>query len=141
MYQDTNVLVLDQSSVINPASPPNNGPQPPGEPAPSNPGPRFNLFKKYTQISVLSKNHCLGTAARTFTRDLAIGEGIGAVAGGVTGGLVAAGFTAASDTFPFAGQTIPSGIVSGTLVGTVEALPLTYLGGLVDAGLGYLSCH
>jgi hypothetical protein len=109
--------------------------------APSNSGPRFNLFQNLTKISVLSKNHFLGTAARTFTRDLAIGEGVGATAGAVIGGLVAAGATAASDTYPLAGQTIPSGIVAGGIIGTVEALPLTYAGGLVDAGLTYFTCH
>jgi len=65
-----------------------------------------------------------GTAARTFTRDLAIGESVGAATGAVIGALVAPGATAASDTYPFAGQVIPSGIVAGGIIGAAEALSL-----------------
>lgn len=95
-------------------------------------------YAKYT--SVLNPNQCQGDAARTIMRDYAIGEGAGAVVGGVVGGLVAAGATEATDTYPFAGQTVPSGVVAGTMVGTAEALPLTTLGALADGAWTYFSC-
>ena len=34
-----------------------------------------SFLQKLNNISVLSPNHCLGTASRTFARDMAIGEG------------------------------------------------------------------
>ena len=72
---------------------------------------------------------------------MAIGEGVGAGAGAVIGGLVAGGAIAATDTYPLAGATVPAGVVGGTAIGTVEALPLTFLGSLVDSTITYATCQ
>lgn len=71
-------------------------------------------------------------AARRALRNWAIGEGLAAGAGCVVGGLVAAGATVATDTFPLAGVTIPAGCVGGGLIGAGEALPLVTLGMAVE---------
>jgi RHS repeat-associated protein len=70
---------------------------------------------------------------RVFVGGQIVGTGIGMV----IGGFVAGGFTIATDTYPFAGQTIPSGIISGGIVGFVEALPYSAAGGLLDFAWNY----
>jgi RHS repeat-associated protein len=86
------------------------------------------------------KKACADKAAKVFFRDFMIGETAGAVGGGIAGGLVAAGATAATDTYPFAGQTIPSGITAGAIIGVFEALPLTTLGASIDTAITYYTC-
>ncbi len=99
-----------------------------------------SAVKRLSHTSVLAPNHCLGTASRAMMRDYAIGEGVGTIFGGFAGGLVAAGFTEASDSYPFAGQEISSGIIGGGVMGAAYSLAPTTAGAMIDGAWTYLTC-
>jgi RHS repeat-associated protein len=83
------------------------------------------------------KKSKLNQAASAAWRDFKIGEGVGAGVGCLTGVLVATGATAATDTWPLAGATVPAGCVAGGIIGVFEALPYSVIGAGVDFGLTY----
>lgn len=95
----------------------NNGPQQPQQPQPQQ--SRFNQAAK--------------AAGHTLFWGQVIGTGVGC---GV-GALVAAGATAATETYPLAGATVPAGCIGGGMIGFFEALPYSTLGAIVDFGLTY----
>jgi RHS repeat-associated protein len=78
-------------------------------------------------------NQAVKAAGHTLFWGQVIGTGVGC---GV-GALVAGGATAATETYPLAGETIPAGCVGGGMIGFVEALPYSTLGAIVDFGLTY----
>jgi RHS repeat-associated protein len=78
-------------------------------------------------------NQASNAALHTFVVGQAIGTGVGC---GV-GALVAAGATAATETYPLAGATVPAGCVGGGMIGFFEALPYSALGAIVDFGWTY----
>jgi RHS repeat-associated protein len=96
----------------------NNGPQQPQNPQPPQPS-RLNQASK--------------AALHTLVFGQAIGTGVGC---GV-GALVAAGATAATETYPLAGATVPAGCVGGGIIGFFEALPYSTLGAIADFGWTY----
>ncbi len=78
-------------------------------------------------------NQASKAALHTFVFGQAIGTGVGC---GV-GALVAAGGTAATETYPLAGATVPAGCVGGGIIGFFEALPYSTLGAIADFGWTY----
>jgi RHS repeat-associated protein len=78
-------------------------------------------------------NRASNAALHTFVFGQAIGTGVGC---GV-GVLVAAGLTAATDTYPLAPATLPEGCIGGGMIGFVEALPYSFLGAIGDFGWTY----
>lgn len=54
---------------------------------------------------------------------------------------MAAGLTAATETYRLAAATIPAGIIGGAIVGATEALPYSLLSSVADGAYEYLSCH
>lgn len=79
----------------------------------------------------------LGNAIESGKRVFIGGQIIGTAGGVVMGLLVAGGFTVATDSYPFAGQTLPSGAISGGIVGFVEALPFSLAAGGLDFAWNY----
>jgi RHS repeat-associated protein len=63
----------------------------------------------------------------------AISEAAGIVGGCLVGGLVGAGFTVATDTFPFAGQGAVSGCLAGAIALGVDFLPYSLAGAIGTA--------
>ena len=59
----------------------------------------------------------------------------------MVGGLVAAGLTVATETYPLAAATIPAGIIGGAIIGATEALPYSFLGATADGAYEYFSCQ
>jgi hypothetical protein len=96
----------------------NNGPQQPQQPQQPQPS-RLNQASK--------------AALHTLVFGQAIGTGVGC---GV-GALVAAGATAATETYPLAGATVPAGCIGGGIIGFFDALPYSTLGAIADFGWTY----
>jgi RHS repeat-associated protein len=95
----------------------NNGPQQPQQQQP-----------QQSRLNQASK-----AALHTFVFGQAIGTGVGC---GV-GLLVAGGATAATETYPLAGATLPAGCIGGGMIGFFEALPYSTLGAIADFGWTY----
>jgi len=74
----------------------------------------------------------INEAARTAARNWLIGEGVAAGVGCGVGALVAGGLTAATETWPLAGATVPAGCVGGGAIGAVDAFPYVTLGAIVE---------
>ncbi|MGB8833170.1 MAG: RHS repeat-associated core domain-containing protein [Candidatus Sulfotelmatobacter sp.] len=104
-------------NIVAVSSAANNGPQQPQQQQP-----------QQSRLNQASK-----AALHTFVFGQAIGTGVGC---GV-GLLVAGGATAATETYPLAGATLPAGCIGGGMIGFFEALPYSTLGAIADFGWTY----
>ena len=79
----------------------------------------------------------LNQASQAAWHTLLFGQAIGTGVGCGVGALVAAGGTAATETYPLAGATVPAGCIGGGMIGFFEALPYSTLGAIADFGWTY----